>query len=82
MDRLLGPARIAVDDDVLIEIAVRLERIGQAGADQENAEQAKSGEPQQRQDQHRKQAGQEDRQQGQQNDGIGLARTHGKSLTG
>jgi len=41
--------RIAVDDDLLIEIAIGLQPVGQASADQENSEEDETGKPQESQ---------------------------------
>src|SRR5437879_6182883 len=76
VDRTLGAARIALDDDMLIEIVVRIQRVGQGRADQEDAEQAETGKPQQRHQQYRKHADQENRQQRKQQHRIGFSGAH------
>src|ERR1700754_1008864 len=62
----VGAVGIAVDDDLLIEVAVRIQSVGQANANQKDAEQADAEESQQPEQQHRKDADKEDRQQRQQ----------------
>src|SRR5260370_5857831 len=73
VDRLFGSLGIALDDNVLVEIAVRVQRIRQTSEDQQDAEQAETGKSQQRQDQHGKQPDQEDRQQRQQQQCLRLS---------
>src|ERR1700712_905104 len=64
--RPVGAVGIAVDDDLLIEVAAGVEPVGQANADQQNAEQADTEKSQEPEQQHRKDADKEDRQQRQQ----------------
>jgi hypothetical protein len=66
-------ARIAVDDDLPIEIAIGLQPVSQASADQESAEDDETGKPQENQQQHRKYAEKKDRQQRQQQQCLGLS---------
>jgi hypothetical protein len=66
-------AGITVDDDLLIVIAIGVQPVGQAGANQENAEKDETGKAEERQKQHRKYADKKDRQQRQQKQRLGLS---------
>jgi hypothetical protein len=63
MDGPFRSARVAVDDDLPIEIIISVQPVGQANANHENAEDAETGEPQESQWQHPKQTEKKDRQQ-------------------
>ncbi len=63
MNGPLRSARVAVDDDLPIEITISVQPVGQANANHENAEDAETGEPQESQWHHPKQAEKKDRQQ-------------------
>ena len=56
-------ARLAVDDDLPVEITVRFQCFSQADANRENAKDNEAGKPEERQQQHRKYAEKKDRQQ-------------------
>src|ERR1700710_657189 len=58
-----GAVGIAVDDDLLIEVAVGVQPVGEANANQQDAEQADTEKSQEPEQQHRKDADKEDRQQ-------------------
>jgi hypothetical protein len=62
-----------VHDDLLIEVAVCAQPVGQTGADQKRADKGKAGKTQQSDHQNRKHADGEDRQQRDQKRCLGLS---------
>src|SRR4051812_38576397 len=69
---------IAVNDDLLTEIAAGVQPVGEADADQQDAEQADAGKAEQAEQQHREDAEDENRQQRQQDQGFRWSRSHGR----
>lgn len=65
-DGSLRSIRISMSNDLFAEIAVRVQCVGQTGAEHENAEQDDAGIAQKREQQHREHADEKDRQQRQQ----------------
>jgi hypothetical protein len=63
VDSPLRSMRVALDDNLSIEITVRVQPFGQTNADQKQADQAKASKPQEGKQQHRNHAEKEDRQQ-------------------
>jgi hypothetical protein len=63
MDGPFRSARVAVHDELPIEIIISVQPVGQANANHENSEDAETGEPQESQWQYPKQAEKKDRQQ-------------------
>ena len=65
-----------MDDDLLVEMTLRLQAVGEAGANQENAEQNEAGKTQEAEQQHWKCADKKDRQQRHPQQRLGLSWSH------